>query len=53
VRAIFRSFEQSLGGWPDTVLSISLVASGIAVIVVGLFAPRTVKVIILAWIWFP
>jgi hypothetical protein len=53
VKDLFRSFEQSLGGWPDTVLSVSLVVSGIAVIAAGLFAPRTVKLIVLAWIWFP
>jgi hypothetical protein len=53
VKALFRSFEQSLSGWPDTVLSVSLVVSGIAVILVGLFAPRTIKLVVLAWIWFP
>jgi len=53
VRALFRSFEQSLSGWPDTVLSVSLVVSGIAVILVGLFAPKTIKLVVLAWIWFP
>jgi hypothetical protein len=53
VRALFRSFEQSLSGWPDTILSISLVISGIVVIGVGLFAPRTIKLLVLAWVWFP
>jgi hypothetical protein len=53
VKALFRGFEQSLSGWPDSVLSVSLVASGIAVILVGLFAPKTIKVVVLAWIWFP
>jgi hypothetical protein len=53
MKALFRSFEQSLSGWPDTALSVSLVASGIAVIIVGLFAPRTIKLVVLAWIWFP
>jgi hypothetical protein len=53
MRALFRSFEQSLSGWPDTILSVSLIASGIAIIVVGLAAPRTLKLLILAWIWFP
>lgn len=53
VRALFQSFEQLLNGWPDTILSVCLVASGIAVIGVGLFAPRVVKLLVLAWIWFP
>ena len=53
MNALFRSFEQTLGGWPDTVLSVSLVVSGIAVILVGLFAPKTIKLVVLAWIWFP
>jgi hypothetical protein len=53
VRALFRGFEQSLSGWPDTILSVALVGSGIAVIFVGLFAPRAIKLLILAWIWFP
>ena len=53
MKALFRSFEQSLSGWPDIVLSVSLVVSGIAIIMVGLFAPRTIKLVVLAWIWFP
>jgi hypothetical protein len=53
VKALFRSFEQSLSGWPDTILSVSLVASGVAIILAGLFAPRTIKLLVLAWIWFP
>jgi hypothetical protein len=53
VKALFRSFEQSLSLWPDTVLSVSLVVSGVAVILVGLFAPSTIKLVVLAWIWFP
>jgi hypothetical protein len=53
MKALFHSFEQSLAGWPDTVLSVSLVASGTAVIGIGLFAPRTIKLLVLAWIWFP
>jgi predicted membrane-bound spermidine synthase len=53
MKALFRSFEQNLSGWPDTILSVALVTSGIAVILVGMFAPRTVKLLVLAWIWFP
>jgi hypothetical protein len=30
-----------------------LVASGVAIILVGLLAPRTIKLLVLAWIWFP
>jgi hypothetical protein len=48
--ALFRTFEQSLSGWPDTILSVSLVASGIAVILVGLIAPRSVK--LLYWLGY-
>jgi hypothetical protein len=53
VKALFRTFEQSLSGWPDGILSVSLIASGIVVILVGLFAPRAIKLLVLAWIWFP
>ena len=53
MKALFRSFEQSLSGWPDAVLSVCLVVSGIVIIGVGLFAPRTIKLVVLAWIWFP
>jgi len=53
MKALFRSFEQSLSGWPDTILSVSLIASGIVIILVGLFAPRTIKLLVLAWVWFP
>jgi hypothetical protein len=53
VKALFRSFEQSLSGWPDTIVSVCLVASGVAIILTGLFAPRTIKLLVLAWIWFP
>jgi hypothetical protein len=53
MKAPYRSFEQTLSGWPDTLLSVSLVVSGTAIILVGLFAPRTIKVVVLAWIWFP
>jgi hypothetical protein len=53
VKALFHNFEQMLNGWPDAVLSVSLIGSGIFVIGVGLFAPRAVKLLILAWIWFP
>lgn len=53
MRALFRSVEESLRGWPDNVLSVSLVTSGIVIIGVGLFAPRTIKLLVLAWVWFP
>jgi hypothetical protein len=53
VKALFRGFEQILSGWPDAILSVSLITSGIAVIGVGIFAPRTIKLLVLAWIWFP
>ena len=53
MKALFRNFEQILSGWPDAILSVSLVASGVAVILVGLFAPRTIKLLVLAWVWFP
>jgi hypothetical protein len=53
VKALFRSFEESPSGWQDTVLSVSLVVSGVPVIIVGLFAPRTIKLVVPAWVWFP
>jgi hypothetical protein len=53
VKAIFESFEQMLSGWPDAILSVSLITSGLVVILIGLFAPRAVKILVLAWIWFP
>ena len=53
MKALFQSFERILSGWPDTLLSVSLVLSGIAVVLVGLFAPKSIKLLVLAWIWFP
>jgi hypothetical protein len=53
LKGLFQSFERMLSGWPDVLLSASLVTSGIGVILVGLLAPRTVKLVVLAWIWFP
>jgi hypothetical protein len=53
VKTLFQNFEQFLSGWPDAILSVSLIASGIVVILFGLFAPRAVKLLVLAWIWFP
>jgi len=53
MKVLFRSFEHSLSGWPDTILSVALVSSGIAIMLVGLFAPRAVKLLVLAWVWFP
>jgi hypothetical protein len=53
VKEMFQHLEQMLSGWPDTILSASLVVSGIVVIGVGLFAPRTIKLLVLAWVWFP
>ena len=53
MKALFNSFEQILSGWPDAILSVSLIASGIVVIGVGLFASRAVKLLVLAWVWFP
>jgi hypothetical protein len=53
VKALFRHFEQMLSGWPDAILSVALIGSGIVVILIGLFAPRTVKLLVLAWVWFP
>jgi hypothetical protein len=52
MKSLFHSFVQTLSGWPDTVLSVSLVVSGVAVILVGLFAPKTSKLVVPAWIWF-
>jgi hypothetical protein len=51
VKALFRGFEQILGGWPGTILSVPLIASGIVEMGVGLFAPKAVLLLVLAWIW--
>ena len=53
MKALFQSFEQILSGWPDAILSVALISSGIVVIGIGLFAPRAIKLLVLAWIWFP
>jgi len=50
---MFRQFETAISGWPDTILSTLLVASGILIILIGLFAPRTIKLLVAAWVWFP
>jgi len=50
---LFNQFERGLATWADAALSVSLVVSGTAIILAGIFAPRALKALILAWIWFP
>jgi hypothetical protein len=53
LKALFYSFERTLSGLPDTIISVCLVVSGIAIVAAAAFAPRTIKLLLLAWIWFP
>jgi hypothetical protein len=53
IRSLFVRFEGALAGWPDTILSVGLIASGIALILLGLFGPRWLKLFVAAWVWFP
>ena len=49
----FRRVEAGLAGWPDMLLTVALLAVSGAGIAVALFAPRSVKALILAWFLFP
>lgn len=53
VKGWYYSLEQALNGWPDYLLSLAMIISGIVVILTGLFAPRWLKLVMLAWIIFP
>jgi CHASE2 domain-containing sensor protein len=49
----FRRIEAWLAGWPDTLLTLALLAVSSAGIAVALFAPRSAKALMLAWFIFP
>ena len=49
----FRKLEAGLAGWPDTLLTVGLLAVSCAGIAVALFGPRSVKALMLAWFLFP
>ena len=51
LRAWYQQLEQALNGWPDYLLS--MVATGIVAIVVGIIGPRWLKLMMLTWMWFP
>lgn len=50
---LYHSFEQSLNGWPDLALTLVLILAGIVCILIGLGAPRWLKLLVLAWVLFP
>ena len=50
---LYHSFEQSLNGWPDFALTLLLILAGVFCILVGLGAPRWLKLVVLAWVLFP
>jgi hypothetical protein len=49
----FRKLEAALAGWPDTLLTVALLAVSGAGVAVALFAPRSAKALMLAWFIFP
>jgi len=49
----FRRVEAGLAGWPDTLLTVALLAVSGVGIGVALFGPRSVKALVLAWFLFP
>ena len=53
LRAWYQQLEQALNGWPDYLLSLSMVATGIVAMVVGIIGPRWLKLMMLTWMWFP
>jgi hypothetical protein len=53
LRTWYQQLEQALNGWPDYLLSLSMVATGIVAIVVGTIGPRWLKLMMLTWMWFP
>jgi hypothetical protein len=50
---LFRRVEAGLAGWPDTLLTVALLALSGAGITVALFGPRSAKALMLAWFLFP
>ena len=50
---LFRRVEAGLAGWPDTLLTVALLAVSAAGIAVALFGPRSAKALMLAWFIFP
>jgi hypothetical protein len=53
---LFRKVEAGLAGlagWPDTLLTVALLAVSGAGTAVALFGPRSVKALVLAWFLFP
>ncbi len=50
---LFRRLEAGLAGWPDTLLTVALLAVSAAGIAVALLGPRSAKVLMLAWFIFP
>jgi len=51
LRAWYQQLEQALNGWPDYLLS--MVATGIVAIVVGIIGHGGLKLMMLTWMWFP
>jgi len=47
LRAWYQQLEQALNGWPDHLLSLSMVATGIVAIVIGIIGPRWLKLMML------
>lgn len=53
IKAHFERFEQWLGGWPNSALSVTMITVGIVLIVLALTAKPLEKAIVLSWVIFP
>ena len=51
--AFFESFRRWLQGWPDGILTVSLIAAGIMLWIIALHGNATQKAIAAAYVFFP
>jgi hypothetical protein len=53
ISTLFRRFERWLAGWPDSILTIALLAAAAVLVVVALAGRPLEKVVVASWVFFP
>ena len=53
IKATFERFEKWLGGWPNSALTVMLLAIAAILIVLAFTAKPMEKAIVLSWVLFP
>lgn len=53
IQSLWSGFQRWIGGWPDNVLSVVLLATAGVIILVALRATALEKAIVLGWVLFP